>query len=157
MTSRLQPSAFTCLPELVHGTRFLPTKPSSQRCALYWEGVWALEPLLDQWSVPGLIGHSLLGRKKKKTSLHFTSTQGEEGLRTRHLTTTSSPTLQSVEEQPISQIWKLQDILLYPAPSSISEAHPQGPMCYRLGYWSSVGFLDCMAKGSSSSAESPRF
>lgn len=52
-------------------------------------------------------------------------------MRTGHLTTISSPTLQSVEEQPISQIWKLLDIL-YPAAFGISEAHPQGPMLQAL-------------------------
>jgi hypothetical protein len=45
MTPKLQPSASTCLPELEHGTRFLPTRPSSQMCALDWEGVWPWSPL----------------------------------------------------------------------------------------------------------------
>lgn len=113
-------------------------------CPLHWERV-TLESLLGQQSVPDLIGHSPL----EKNSLHFISTRGEEELRTRYITITHSLNLQSGEDPPVSQIWKpsLQDTLLHPAPPSISLARPQGPGCYRLCCWSSVGSLGCMTSG----------
>lgn len=148
MTHRLWPSALSRLVLVPAGAckqhRISTHQPLFPNVSSSLGESQTLESLLGQQSVPGLIGHSPL----EKNSLHFISTRGEEELRTRYINNPSL-TLQSGEDPPISQIWKpsLQDTLLHPAPPSISVARPQGPGCYRLCCWSSVGFLGCMTKG----------
>lgn len=133
MTHRLWPSALSCFVLVPAGActqhRISNQQPLFPNVSSSVGESQTLESLLGQQLVPGLIGHSPLG---KKNSFHFISTRGEEELRTRYITITPSLTLQSGEDPPISQIWKpsLQDILLHPAPPNISVACPQGPGCY---------------------------